>query len=309
MIFIAETILFIISAPLLSGFVKWAKCQLQNRRSPSLFQPYRDLNKLLHKETVVAQSASRIFYLAPYVVFSTAILSSSIIPLLFNGSSHIIIADVIVLVGLFALARFFLTLAGMDIGTAFGGMGSSREMLLASLAEPALLMAFFTLANISSSTNLNVIMSFIQHQFLLQPSLIFVACGFALVAIAETGRIPINNPATHLELTMIHEAMLLEYSGRHLALMEWAQQIKFMIYCVLFVNLFFPWGMAHDLSWNTLLLSFFALIFKLVILTMVLAIAETNLAKLRLFRAPYLLNLAFLLCLLGVLNHIILEVG
>jgi formate hydrogenlyase subunit 4 len=306
---ILQTLIFIVFAPLLTGLVKAIKCKLQNRKGPPIFQPYRDLMKLFHKEMCIADTSSFIFHITPYVVFSTTIAATMVIPLLVCQPGFAI-ADVIVLVGLFALSRFFLALAGMDIGTAFGGMGSSREMLIAAIAEPALLMAFFTLAMIASSTNLMTIVQYFSAQYPQAiPSLLFAACGFALVAIAETGRIPVDNPATHLELTMIHEAMILEYSGRYLALVEWAAQIKFMIYCVLFINLFFPWGIAQNLSLSAFFISFFVLVCKLIIICIALTVAEINLAKLRLFRVPYLLNIAFLLCLLGMLSHIILEVG
>lgn len=307
---VLKAFLFVFFAPLLLGLVKAIKCKLQNRQGSSVLQPYRSLIKLFRKDVHVPTTSSYIFRITPYLIFSVTILASTIIPLLVVNMPGAAIADVIVLVGLFALARFFLALAGMDVGTAFGGMGSSREMLIAAIAEPALLMVFFTLAMIASSTNIAVIIGNLLHQQLFfRPSLLFAALGFALVAIAETGRIPVDNPATHLELTMIHEAMILEYSGRHLALIEWAAQIKFMIYCVLLVNLFFPWGIATDVTWSAMLFSSFMLIFKLITLCIVLAVAETNLAKLRFFRAPFLLNLAFLLCLLGMLDHIILEVG
>jgi formate hydrogenlyase subunit 4 len=305
-----QTILFIAIAPLLSGIVKWIKCKLQNRRGPSIFQPYRDLRKLFHKDLIIAATASPLFRLIPYITFSIIVLACAVVPFLSINFAASSIADVIVLVGLFALSRFFITLAGMDVGTAFGGMGSSREMLIAALAEPALLLAFFAVAMIASSTNFAVIVNHLlqQHYLLLRPSLVFAAIGFALVAVAETGRIPIDNPATHLELTMIHEAMILEYSGRHLALIEWGAQIKFMLYCVLFIDLFVPWGIATHLTAASIAFSSGVLILKLLLLCTVLAIAEINLAKLRLFRAPYLLNFAFLFCLLGMLIHIMLEV-
>jgi formate hydrogenlyase subunit 4 len=305
-----QSLIFVISAPLLIGLVKWSKCQLQNRRGPSVLQPYRDLRKLFRKEAVVASTASRIFRITPYIIFGVTVLASAAIPLFIANGYAGVIADAIVLVGLFGLARFFIALAGMDVGTSFGGMGSSREMMVSALAEPALLMAFFALAMIASSTNLVVMVKYLmQSQLLFHPSLIFVALGFAIVAIAETGRIPVDNPATHLELTMIHEAMILEYSGRHLALIEWAAQIKFMIYCVLFINLFLPLGIAGSFDLISLVFGLVGIALKLIFLVMVLVVAEINLAKFRLFRVPNLLNFAFLFCLLGVLIHIILEVG
>lgn len=310
LIAIAQTLLFVIAAPLFAGVMKWVKCQLQNRIAPPIWQPYLNLNKLFRKEVLIATTTSQLFRIAPYVIFSITIFICATVPLLITNTPTTAIADVIVIVGLFALARFFLTLAGMDTGTAFGGMGSSREMLISAIAEPALLMVFFAVAMTAMSTNLAVIINQLAlHRLWLQPSLIFAALGFILVSLAETGRIPVDNPATHLELTMIHEAMILEYSGRYLALIEWAAQIKFMLYAILFINLFFPWGIVSDFSWFNIGLSILALVIKLLLLMIILGMSEISLAKLRLFRVPYLLNLAFVLGLLAVLIHIIIEVG
>jgi len=305
-----QVILFVATAPLLAGWIKKLKCWSQNRMAPSVLQPYRDLFKLIRKETVVAEGASWIFHMAPYIIFSVAVLAAAIVPLVAVQLPTARLADVIVLVGFFALARFFQALAGLDIGTAFGGMGSSREMTVASLAEPAMLMAVFTLAVSMSTTNLSAAIDTLLHEPLtIRPSFVFAGLGLALVAVAETGRIPVDNPATHLELTMIHEAMILEYSGHHLALIEWAAQIRMMIYAVLLANIFMPWGLADSfglaaLGWGTV-----AIIIKLVGITVVLVLAEAVLAKMRLFRAQHFLGFAYLLALLGMLTHVILEVG
>lgn len=305
-----QTLLFIAIAPLLSGWIKNNKCFLQNHTAPVLWQPYQNLRKLFHKEVVIADNASWLFRATPYVVFGTTVLAASVVPLVATDLPTAIVADVIVLVSFFALSRFFLALAGLDIGTAFGGMGASREMTLSSLAEPAMLMAVFTLAMTASTTNLSTMVATILSQgFVLRPSFIFAILGLMMVAIAETGRIPIDNPATHLELTMVHEAMILEFSGRHLALIEWAHQIKLTIYGVLIANLFSPWGIATEQTLTALLIGVFAIVVKLALLGTLLAFSETLLAKLRLFRAPSYLSFAFLLCLLGMLSHIILEVG
>ncbi len=305
-----QAFLFVIIAPLLIGWIRWNRCLLQNRLAPALWQPYRDLTKLFRKEAIIAESASWIFRATPYIVFGTTALAAGIVPLIATDLPTSAIADVIVLTSFFALARFFLALAGMDIGTAFGGMGSSREMTLASLTEPAMLMAVFTLAMTASTTNLSTAIEHILTQGLvLRPSFVFALFGLMMVAIAETGRIPIDNPTTHLELTMVHEAMILEYSGRHLAMIEWAHQIKLMIYGVLIIDLFLPWGIATELILNDLLIGSIAILIKLALLGTLLAISETLLAKLRLFHAPAYLSFAFLLCLLGMLSHVILEVG
>jgi formate hydrogenlyase subunit 4 len=306
---IAKTLCVVLAAPLMAGWVKWLKCRLQNRRGPSPWQPYRDLLRLSRKHVVLADTASPIFRVAPYIVFSVTILAVSIVPVITVQLPVTALADVIALVGFLALGRFFLSLAGMDVGTAFGGMGSSREVTISSLAEPALLMAFFTLAMNVSSTNLStVIGNLVQRDFTLYPSLIFSSMGLVLVAIAETGRIPIDNPATHLELTMIHEAMILEYSGRHLALMEWAAMLKLTLYSLLIVNLIVPWGVALTLVPGDLALATLIVIGKLLLWGLILAVSETIQAKMRLFRAPQYLGLAFILSLLGMMSHIILEV-
>jgi len=297
-------------APLLTGWLRLLKAWLQNRSAPSLSQPYRNLLKLMKKEVLVAQTTTPLFRIAPYVVFATTVLTAAIIPLLTVHLPTAAIADVIVLVGFLALGRFFLALASMDAGTAFGGMGSSREMTIASLAEPAMLMAIFTITMTAQSTNISQAIDFLLGQGLvLRPSFMFALLALMLVAVAETGRVPVDNPTTHLELTMVHEAMILEYSGRHLALMEWAAQLKLMVYGVLISNIFFPWGLALDNTPHNLLLSFISLIGKLMVLSVVLALAETVLAKMRLFRVPNYLNLAFLFALLGMLSHVILEAG
>lgn len=307
---LVQALLYLALAPLMVGWVRKVKARLQNRRGASPFQPYRDLRKLLFKETRVAHTASPLFRVAPYVVFVSTWVAAASVPLVTIDLPTAVVADIIVLVGLLALARVFLTLAGMDVGTAFGGMGASREMMISALAEPAMLMAVFTLAMTAHSTNLgSVIDHHLTDAFVLRPSYLFAFAGLTLVALAETGRIPVDNPSTHLELTMVHEAMLLEYSGRHLALMEWAAQIKLMLYGVLVANVFVPWGIARDLAPASLAIGLGAILLKLMALGIALALAETVLAKMRLFRVPAFLNLALLLSLLGLLSHVILEVG
>jgi len=305
---IIQTLLFIVLAPLLAGWVKWCKCYLQNRKSPSLFQPYRDLIKLIHKQPVVSENASWLFVIAPYIIFSATVLAISVVPFFYVDLPAATSADMIVLVGFLAFARFFLVLAGLDVGTAFGGMGSSREMMISSMAEPAMLMAIFTITMTAATTNLSFAIEHIVGEgFVLKPSFIFALFALLLVAIAETGRVPVDNPATHLELTMIHEAMILEYSGHHLALIEWASQLKLILYGVLIANMFFPWGIAESMTLSALGYGLLATIGKLGLLAILLALSETLFAKMRLFRAEEFLSFAYLLGLLGMLSHIILE--
>jgi formate hydrogenlyase subunit 4 len=307
---ILQTLLFVAGAPLLSGWVQRVKCHMQNRAAPSLFQPYRDLAKLLRKHTVLAENASWLFRSAPYIVFGATILAAAVVPLIALKLPTAAIADAIVLVGFLALARFFLALAGLDIGTAFGGMGSSREMMIGALAEPVLLMTVFTVSMSAATTNLSEAMGYtLSSGVVLRPSFLFAALGLALVAVAETGRVPVDNPATHLELTMVHEAMILEYTGRHLALIEWASKIKLMLYMVLIANLFVPAGIATDFTAPELFQGVVAIFAKLALLGVVLVTWETVMAKMRVFRVPPYLGFAFLLSLLGMLTHVVLETG
>ena len=305
---LAQTLLFVVSAPLFVSWVRRLKAYLQNRRAPRLLQPYSDLRKLFAKQVVLARTASPIFRIAPYIVFGTSVMAASVVPFILTGSPTSVVADAIVLVGLLALRRFFLALAGMDVGTTFGGMGASREMMVASLAEPAMLMVVFTLAMVAASTNLSTVIEHtLDSPVTLRPSLLFAFLALLMVGVAETGRIPVDNPTTHLELTMIHEAMILEYSGRYLALMEWASMLNLMLYGVLVVNLFVPWGIARSVEPLPLVLASGLMIVKLGVLGTLLAVAEMAVAKMRLFRVPTFLAVAFAIALVGMLSFVILE--
>lgn len=307
---ILEAVFLIGLAPLAGATMKKLKAKLQNRRGPGLLQSYRDLVKLFHKEPILPDQASWIFRLAPYVIFAVTALAMAIVPVILVRTPLSAAADVITLVGLLSMARFFTALGAMDTGTAFGGMGASREMTFSALAEPAMLMSVFVLSMAAHSTDLStVIATMLEGHLGLRPSLVFAFASMLLVAVAETGRIPVDNPATHLELTMIHEAMILEHSGRYLALIEWANQIKLLLFATLLINLFFPWGMAMEASGMGVLIGSMAWIFKLFTLFVLLALMETSMAKMRIFRVPDFLGLAFLLAILGMLTHYILEVG
>jgi formate hydrogenlyase subunit 4 len=303
-----QTLLVVALAPLLLGWVNQCRAWLQNKSGAGVLQPYRLLHKLFHKDAMLAENASSLFRAAPYIQFACMVLVASIVPMVATDLPFAAAADVIALVGLFALARLFAALAGMDIGTAFGSMGARREMLVASLAEPALLMILFTPSLIAQSTSLTTIVEVLaHHRFVLYPSLAFAAVAFAMVALAENARIPIDNPATHLELTMIHEAMVLEYSARHLALIEWARAIKLANYSAIGIALFLPWGIAEAGNWQGVPLALGALLFKLLLGGAGLALLETLSAKMRIFRAPEFLGTAFLLAVLGMLARLLLE--
>jgi formate hydrogenlyase subunit 4 len=305
---ILQIIIVLAISPAFVGWVRMLKCWLQGRTSAGLFQPYRDIAKLFAKDVVLAENVSWIFRFTPYLVFGTDTLAGGIIPMLSVDLPLSASADVIVLVALFGIARFFTALAGMDIGTAFGGMGSSREMTIASLAEPAMLMAIFTISLAGKSTSLSQIVQVVYNgQSLLRPSLAFAFLAFVLISLAETGRIPVDNPATHLELTMIHEAMILEYSGRHLALIEWAGMMKLVLFMALGAALFFPWGIDTTGYATGSLAAFVFLLLKLAASAVVLVLIETGLAKMRLFRLTEFLGSAFLMATLGMLSFFILE--
>ena len=233
-------------APLLVGWVNQCRAWFANKSAPSLFLPYWTIRKLFHKDAVVAENASPIFRLTPYIVFGAMALAAAIVPSLATDLPFAHAADAIALVGLFALARVFIALAAMDIGTAFGTMGARREMFVGFLAEPALLMVLFTASLLSGSTSLPTIVDTLAHRELaIYPSLAFAGVAFTMVSLAENARIPIDNPATHLELTMIHEAMTLEYSARHLALIEWASALKLFNYSCIGLALFLPFRIVQ----------------------------------------------------------------
>lgn len=297
-------------APLLSGWVNMWRHWLQNKSAPGLLQPYRMLHKLFHKDSVMAEQATALFRLAPYVIFGCMALASAIVPTLSTDLPLSPAADAIALVGLFALARVFISLAAMDVGTAFGSLGARREMLVGFLAEPALLMVLFCASMISRSTSLTTIVETLAHRDLaIYPSLLLAGVAFAMVSLAENARVPVDNPDTHLELTMVHEALILEYSARHLALLEWAASLKLFTYSCIGLALFFPWGVAEANAPLALLWALPVLVFKLAVGGIVLAVIETSSAKMRIFRVPEFLGTAFLLAVIGLLVNVLLGVG
>lgn len=306
---LGEVVLAIAIAPLFAGWIGQCRAWLQNRSAPPLIQPYRMFRKLFQKDVTIAADASLLFRATPYILFGTMVLAAAIIPSIATDLPFARAADAIALIGLFATARVFLSLAAMDIGTAFGSMGARRDMMVGFLAEPAVLMVLFNAFLLSSSTALpSVVEASTTHPFFIDPSLIFAAVAFLMVLLAENARIPIDNPATHLELTMIHEAMVLEYSARHLALVEWSSDLKLLNYTCIGFALFLPWGIAtHGADGAAALaLAVVALLAKLMVAGAVLAVIEFLSAKLRIFRAPEYLATAFLLAVLGLLVHLLL---
>ena len=302
-----QMLLVLLLAPALVGLVRKIKARLLRRRGAPVLQPYRDLLRLLRKEVVLAENASWLFRATPYLVFAAGWVAAALVPTFATGLMFSWSADLIAIIALLASGRFFLALAGMDVGTSFGGIGSSREVMIASLAEPAMIMIVFTLALIAGSTQLSTMAAFMDSPAVgLRVSLALALIALVIVALAENGRIPVDNPATHLELTMVHEAMVLEYSGRHLALIELAAALKLLLYVSLIACLFVPWGLARPAQGAVPeLVGAAAYLAKLAAGGVLLAAFETAIAKMRVFRVPELLGAALMLGLLAVLLRFI----
>jgi formate hydrogenlyase subunit 4 len=298
-----QMLLVLLLAPLLTGFVRKVKARLVRRQGPPLLQPYRDLIRLMRKEVVLAESASWLFRVIPYIVFAGTWVAASLVPTFRSGLLFSWSADLIALIALLGSARFFLALAGLDVGTSFGGIGSSREVMIASLAEPAMLMIMFTLALIAGSTQLSIMAAhMVSGEVGLRVSLGLALLALIMVAIAENARIPVDNPATHLELTMVHEAMVLEYSGRHLALIDLASELKLLLYVSVIGCLFTPWGIASPNGTAAeIAVGFATYIAKLAVGGVLLAMFETSIAKMRVFRVPAFLGAALMMGLLATL--------
>jgi formate hydrogenlyase subunit 4 len=298
-----QMLLVLALAPLLTGFVRKLKARLLRRRGPPVYQPYRDLLRLLRKEAVLAENASWLFRVAPYLIFAATWVAAALVPTFATGLLYSWTADLIAIIAMLGSARFMLALAGMDIGTSFGGIGSSREVMIASLAEPAMLLIAFTVALVAGSTQLSTVAGFMgSPEVGLRVSLGMAMIALVMVAIAENARIPVDNPATHLELTMVHEAMVLEYSGRHLAMIEFAAMLKLLLYVSLIACLFTPWGLAPSGAGpGALALGAAAWLGKLAAGGTLLALFETTIAKMRVFRVPEFLGAALMLGLLATL--------
>ena len=299
----AQMALVLAAAPLLTGCIRKVKARLTRRRGPSVIQPYRDLIRLLRKEVVLPENASWLFRATPYIVFATTWVAAALIPTFATGLLFSWTADLIAIVALLGSARFFLALAGLDVGSSFGGIGSSREVMIATLAEPAMLMVIFTLALLADSTQLSTIAAYMASTAVgLRVSLGMVLVALIIVSLAENARIPVDNPATHLELTMVHEAMVLEYSGRHLAMIERAAALKLLLYISLIASVFAPWALTSATSaFSAYAIGLAAYGVKLVVCGGALALLEAATAKMRVFRVPQFLGAALMLGLLGML--------
>ncbi len=308
---VLQVIVIIALAPLFSGITKKVKAFFQIRKGPSIFQPYYDIGKLLKKDSVVSENVSWIFHAAPLVSFAAVLTAGLLIPIFISDLPFSFAGDLIAVIYLFALARFFTALASLDAGSSFGGMGGSREMFVASLVEPAMMLSIFAVAVNVGSTNLSFISQTVSSLGIdaISPSYLLAFVAFFIITIAETGRIPVDNPATHLELTMIHEAMILEYSGKQLAIVELGAMIKQLLIFSMLANIFFPWGIAVGASWAGILLGLLVYIIKILILGTAMAVVETSTAKWRLFRLPELMSISLMLSFLALISFIIVKGG
>ena len=304
MVLVVQPLLAVALAPGLVGFIRWLKAQLQGRRGAPPWQPYFELRKLFGKEAVVSHTASWIFRATPFVVFGTSALVASLVPLVVVPASPLVVGDLFAAVYLLLLGTFFLALAGLDTGSAFGGMGASREMTVVALTEPTVALSIVALALNAGSTNFSQIVgrTIGEPAAAFGPGHLLAFAALFVVTLAETGRLPVDNPSTHLELTMIHEAMVLEYSGPYLALIEWGSALKLLVFLALAANLFIPWGLAFSLAPIALATGLSTFIVKLGALAIAIAVLETRVAKLRLFRVPELLSASFVLALLAVMS-------
>lgn len=297
-----QMLLVLALAPLLTGVVRRVKARLQRRIGPPIFQPYRELRRLFGKEVVLADNSSWLFRVAPYLIFAATWVAAALIPTFQTGLMFSWAGDLIAIVALLGAARFVQAIAALDIGTSFGGIGASREIMIASLAEPAMIMVVFTVALVAGSTQLSTIAAFMASLGGLRVSLAMALVALIIVAVAENARIPVDNPATHLEVTMIHEAMVLEYSGRHLAMIEWATSLRLLLYISMIACIFFPFGLvASGAGFTAHVTSLAAYLLKVLVAALLLAMLETVIAKMRVFRVPNLLGIALMLGLLGTL--------
>jgi formate hydrogenlyase subunit 4 len=305
-------IIFILAlAPLLSGIIKKIKAFFQIRKGASIFQPYYDIAKLLRKDSVVSENVSWIFHAAPVISFAAVLTAGLIVPVFISNMPFSFAGDLIAVIYLFALARFFTALASLDAGSSFGGMGGSREMFVASMVEPALMLSIFAVALNVGSTNLSHISQIVSAMgpSAISPYHLLAFVAFFIIAIAETGRIPVDNPATHLELTMIHEAMILEYSGKQLAIVELGAMVKQLLIFSLLVNIFLPWGIANDVGFVNMAIALIVYLIKIIVIGALMAIVETSTAKWRLFRLPDLLSVSLMLSFLSLVSFIIVKGG
>ena len=296
-----QVLVILALAPLLTGIIRKTKARTQKRIGASILQPYYDILKLVRKDQVVSDQTSWIFRACPWVNFAVMATAAFFIPVFLVYTPFGLVGDLLLVVGLFALGRFFTMLAGLDVASSFGGLGSSREMMISALLEPALFLSIFVVAITYGGTNLSTLIGASSNSsFLPHPQIIFAAIGLFIVILGETGRLPFDNPATHLELTVVHETMILEYSGKSLALMEWSQSIKQIILFTLMINIVVPWGISSSILLSSLAVGFLTFIGKISLFGIFVAFLESSVAKWRLFRIPDLIAIAIATSMVGI---------
>ncbi len=303
----SQAALIVAVAPLIAGVIRKLKALMQSRKGPDIVQPYRDLYKLFRKESVVSEDASWIFRVTPYVCMGAVMVAALMVPAFITRSLGFV-GDLIVVVYMLGMMRFFMALAALDTGSAFGGMGSSREMTISAIAEPTMLLSIFTLALIAGTTSLGDISSqlALNGPELVRPALFLAFAALFIATLAENARVPVDNPATHLELTMIHEGMILEYSGKPLALMELSAMTKLSLFLAILASVFIPWGIATTADVTGIAIGIVVLLAKMLAMAATIAFIESSMAKMRLFRVPNLLTVSFTLGLLAVMSYYIL---
>lgn len=307
LIIILQATCLIFLSPMIVGIIRKIKAHLQSRKGASIFQPYFDLRKLFRKDAVVSKNASWVFRITPYVCIGTIFVITLMVPVFYSISLNLL-GNVIVLVSLLALMRFFMALAALDVNSTFSGMGSSREMMISAIAEPTILLCLFSISLITKTTFLGDIAKTLATSSIaaLNPSLFLAFLAFYIIMLAENARVPFDNPATHLELTMVHEAMILEYSGKSLALMEWASWTKLMVFLAMLTNLFFPWGIATEVTMQAVTIGILVFLIKVILLAVSIALIESAISKSRLFKVPNMLGIAFTLSLVAVVSYYII---
>lgn len=299
---IIQFVLIIVLAPLLTGIMRKVKAITQKRMGSSIFQSYYDILKLIGKNQVVSEETSWIFRFSPWIIFCSTLTIAFFIPIFVASSPFNLGGDIILMIGLFGLSRFFLLLAGLDVSSAFGGIGVSREIMISALIEPSLFLTLFIVAVTYGTTNIDTIMSqAAESTKSISASLLFSLFGFFIIVMAETGKLPFDNPATHLELTMVHEAMVLEFSGKNLALIELSQSIKQLLLMSLLINFFIPWGLSTSISISEIIIGLLVFLLKILALCVLIAYIESKVAKWRLFRIPDLIFLSLASGLMGMI--------
>jgi len=299
---ISQVLILVVLSPLIVGIMRKTKAKSQKRIGSSIIQPYFDILKLLKKDEIISEQSSWIFRCTPWINFVTTVSAAFFIPVSIIYSPFGVVGDILLVVGVFGLGKFFTILAGLDVASSFGGLGSSREMMFSALVEPALFITIFVIAIFYGGTNISTIVSSANEiSFLAAPGMLFALIAFFIIMMAETGKLPFDNPSTHLELTMIHEAIVLEYSGKSLAIIEWSQAIKQIILLTLFVNIFIPWGIAESFSWSEISFGMVSVIFKIISLGILISFIETRIAKWRLFRVPDLIAISIASSMIGVI--------